>query len=154
MTPAPAQRPGTPGPAEPPGPTAPGNRPRCAGPPGGPHARRDRQRGVTAVEFAGWLPILLIVAFAGIQLGVAGFAVQQAGSAARAAARVASQEEVGHRWAEAGRAATSDWLSVSLSMGEACGDVATVTASVEVPSVMPFLPSPGTARRTVTMPCD
>ncbi|WP_228454728.1 TadE family protein, partial [Streptomyces alkaliphilus] len=116
--------------------------------------RRDGQRGVTAVEFAGWLPILLLVALAGIQLGVAGFAVQQAGSAARAAARVAAQEEIGHRWAEAGRAATSDWLSVSLGMGEACGDVTTVTASVEVPSVMPFLPSPGTARRTVTMPCD
>ncbi|WP_228474246.1 TadE family protein, partial [Streptomyces calidiresistens] len=128
--------------------------PPDTGNPRPPNGRRDRQRGVTAVEFAGWLPILLIVALAGIQLGVAGFAVQQAGSAARAAARVASQDEVGHRWAEAGRAATSDWLPVSLSMGESCGDVTTVTASVEVPSVMPFLPSPGTARRTVTMPCD
>ena len=52
---------------------------------GGRGARDDR--GVSAVEFAGMLPLMLLVGMAVIQLGIAGYAVQQAGTAARAAAR-------------------------------------------------------------------
>ncbi|UCM90077.1 TadE family protein [Streptomyces marincola] len=110
--------------------------------------------GVTAVEFAGWLPLLILVALAGLQLGVAGYAAQQAGSAARAAARTAAQEEIADTYQAAGRAAVSDWLDVSFGPVSLCGDEATVTANVGVPSVLPFLDGFGDASRTVTMPCD
>ncbi|MBL1065804.1 TadE/TadG family type IV pilus assembly protein [Streptomyces sp. 7-21] len=115
--------------------------------------RRAGDRGVTAVEFAGWLPLLVIVALAAIQLGVAGFAAQQAGTAARAAARTAAQEETADEYQQAGRAAVSDWLTVEFELA-ACGDEATVTAHVTVPSVLPFIDDFGQASRSVTMPCD
>ncbi|MFX4290928.1 TadE/TadG family type IV pilus assembly protein [Streptomyces bohaiensis] len=130
--------------------------PPATGPPPAP-ARRDAQRGVTAVEFAGWLPVLLIVALAGIQLGLVGYAVQQAGTGARAAARVASQDDIADRYQGAGRAAVSDWLTVGYALDAGCGgsaDVATVTASVRIPSVLPFVDGFGSASRSVTMPCD
>ncbi|MDB1086947.1 TadE/TadG family type IV pilus assembly protein [Streptomyces sp. ACA25] len=111
-------------------------------------------RGVTAVEFAGWLPLLVLVALAALQLGFVGHAAQQAGSAARAAARVAAQEDIADQYGTAGQSAMSSWLDGSLSLDESCGDVATVTASVEVPSVLPFVSGFGRASRTVTMPCD
>ncbi|MFD5319870.1 TadE/TadG family type IV pilus assembly protein [Streptomyces sp. NPDC127098] len=112
-------------------------------------------RGVTAVEFAGWVPLLIIVALAAIQLGVAGYAALQAGSAARAAARTAAQEEIADRYEANGRAAISGFLAEGASFDlSACGDEATVTASVPVPSVLPFIQDFGSASRTVTMPCD
>lgn len=120
--------------------------------------RRRADRGVTAVEFAGWLPLLVLTALVGLQLGFAGYAVQQASSAARAAARVAAQQETEDRFEEAGRAAMSDWLDSSFVPEESCppsGDgVATVRAEVEIPSVLPFVGGFGTATKTVTMPCD
>ncbi|MEV1010373.1 TadE family protein [Streptomyces sp. NPDC049881] len=117
---------------------------------------QERDRGVTAIEFAGWLPILLIVALAALQLGVAGYAALQAGSAARAAARLAAQEETEDAYVAGGLASLSDALAdeASVERTVACGDEATVTVSVRVPSVLPFLPNLGTASRTVTMPCD
>ncbi|MDT0310353.1 TadE/TadG family type IV pilus assembly protein [Streptomyces sp. DSM 44917] len=115
--------------------------------------RRD-DRGVTAVEFAGWFPLLIVVALAAIQLGLAGYAALQAGSAARAAARTASQEETEDGWESAGRAAVSDWLTVDFGPVQLCGDEATITASVGVRSVLPFVDNFGEATRTVTMPCD
>ncbi|TDC21098.1 pilus assembly protein [Streptomyces sp. 8K308] len=125
-----------------------------------PAARRGRSvggrdRGVTAVEFAGWVPLLIIVALAAVQLGVAGYAALQAGSAARAAARTAAQEEIADRAESNGRAAMSGFLAEGTEFQiSPCGDEATVTASVTVPSVMPFVPDFGSASRTVTMPCD
>jgi Flp pilus assembly protein TadG len=124
-------------------------------------SRRSRERGVTAVEFAGWLPLLVLVALAGLQLGFAGYAVQQAGSAARASARVAAQQEIADQYDTAGRAAMSDWLSGSFRLVESCGTtggatggVATVRAEVTIPSVLPFMDDFGQATKTVTMPCD
>ncbi|MFR9727253.1 TadE family protein [Streptomyces sp. MS19] len=116
---------------------------------------QERDRGVTAIEFAGWLPILLIVALAALQLGVAGYAALQAGSAARAAARLAAQEETEDAYVAGGLASLSDALAddASVERTAACGDEATVTVSVRVPTVLPFLPDL-TASRTVTMPCD
>ncbi|RKN46981.1 TadE/TadG family type IV pilus assembly protein [Streptomyces hoynatensis] len=131
---------------------APGTAPAPA-----PARRRPRgDRGaVTAVEFAGWVPILLIVALAALQLGVAGYAALQAGSAARAAARTAAQHEIAEEYAASGRAAMSGWLAERASFDlSACGREATVTASVPVPSVLPFIGNLGSAHRTVTMPCD
>ncbi|MFB4194916.1 TadE/TadG family type IV pilus assembly protein [Streptomyces carpaticus] len=112
-------------------------------------------RGVTAVEFAGWLPLLLIVALAALQLGIAGYTALQAGSAARAAARTASQDEIADLYQTSGRAAMSGWLAGNTRFElSACGDEATVTAHVTVPSVLPFLTNLGEASKTVTMPCD
>lgn len=111
-------------------------------------------RGVTAVEFIGWVPLLLVVALAAIQLGIAGYAALQAGSAARAAARTAAQDEIADEYQQAGQAAVSDGLDAEISLDAACGEEATVTASVTVPSVMPFIDDFGQASRSVTMPCD
>ncbi|SOD62168.1 TadE-like protein [Streptomyces zhaozhouensis] len=125
-------------------------------PPGVPRrADPERERGVTAVEFAGWLPLLLTVALAALQLGLVGFAALQAGSAARAAARTAAQEEIEDQYATSGRAALSGPLAENATFDlDPCGDEATVTASVEIPTVLPFFNGLGTASRTVTMPCD
>ncbi|RBM11762.1 TadE/TadG family type IV pilus assembly protein [Streptomyces sp. PT12] len=120
----------------------------------GRRARRTRDEGVTAVEFIGWVPLLILVALAAIQLGVVGYAAQQAGSAARAAARTAAQEDIEDEYESAGRAAVSEWLSVSIEAQALCGDEATVTARVAIPSVLPFMDAFGDASRTVTMPCD
>jgi Flp pilus assembly protein TadG len=113
-------------------------------------------RGVTAVEFAGWLPILVIVALTALQLGFVGYAAQQAGSAARAAARVAAQDEIEDEYASSGRAAMSGWMAErsSFELAAACGDEATVTASVDIPVVVPFMSDLGEATKSVTMPCD
>ncbi|MCK1816817.1 pilus assembly protein [Streptomyces sp. XM4011] len=112
-------------------------------------------RGVTAVEFAGWLPLLLIVALAALQLGIAGYTALQAGSAARAAARTASQDEIADLYQTSGQAAMSGWLAGNTRFDlSACGETATVTAHVTVPSVLPFLTNLGEASKTVTMPCD
>ena len=118
--------------------------------------RGDAERGVTAVEFAGWVPLLVLVALAALQLGLVGYAAQQAGSAARAAARVAAQDEISGAYQTAGRAAMSDWLSGTFSGGGSCGadGVVTVTAEVEIPSVLPFMSTVGRATKSVSMPCD
>ncbi|RMI29035.1 TadE family protein [Streptomyces triticirhizae] len=118
-------------------------------------AAREPERGVTAVEFAGWLPLLVTVALAALQLGLVGYAALQAGSAARAAARTAAQEEIEDQYAASGRAALSGPLAENASFElDPCGDEATVTASVEIPTVLPFFDGLGRASRTVTMPCD
>lgn len=108
------------------------------------------------MEFAGWLPLLILVALAALQLGFIGYAAQQASSGARAAARVAAQDEINEQYASAGRAAISDWLSSSFSRGQGCdgSGVVTVTAQVEVPSVLPFMSNLGQVTKSVSMPCD
>ncbi|MGP4112549.1 TadE/TadG family type IV pilus assembly protein [Streptomyces sp. 4N509B] len=119
----------------------------------GVRAARGGDRGVAAVEFAGWIPLLLIVALAALQLGAVGYAALQAGSGARAAARTAAQEEIADQAEAHGRAAVSEGLAVEFDI-DGCGEEATATAHVSIPSVLPFLPELGDASRTVTMPCD
>ncbi|MFC8014093.1 TadE family protein, partial [Streptomyces cinereoruber] len=58
-----------------------------------PQPGRARDRGQAAVEYLGFLPILLLVGLAGLQLGIAAYAAQQAGTAARASARAASSDD-------------------------------------------------------------
>ncbi|MEO3754296.1 TadE/TadG family type IV pilus assembly protein [Streptomyces sp. B6B3] len=113
---------------------------------------RGGDRGVTAVEFAGWLPILALVALAGVQLGIVGYGALQAGSAARAAARAAAQEELEEQAQQIGQRAVSDWLDVEITI-DPCGEETTATAVVDIPSVLPLL-NDLEATRTVTMPCD
>ena len=106
-------------------------------------------RGVSILEFAGFLPILLLVGMAAIQLGLIGYGINQAGTGARAAARVASQ---GGDGSAAGEAAVSDWLSPAVSAPEG-PDLTIATVTVTVPSIIPLL-DPVTASRTATMPTD
>ncbi|MET7766520.1 TadE family protein [Streptomyces sp. NPDC005393] len=133
--------------------------PRAAGPgaPGAarPDAERARERGSASIEFLGFLPILLLVALAAVQLGIAAYAVQQAGTAARAAARTASLDEPRTSPAAAGLEAISGWLAdgASISGGGCGGGEAHATATVDIPSVIPGFDF-GSAEKRATMPCD
>ncbi|MEU3445997.1 TadE/TadG family type IV pilus assembly protein [Streptomyces thermolilacinus] len=120
----------------------------CPGPRGG-GAGGGRDRGQAAIEFAGWIGFLLIAALAAIQLGIVAYAAQQAGTAARAAARVASQGGDGEA---AGRGAMSGWLADGASISAPPGDEdVTATVTVSIPTVLPLLAfDPVT--RTTTMP--
>ncbi|WP_256103897.1 TadE/TadG family type IV pilus assembly protein [Streptomyces sp. ODS05-4] len=110
---------------------------------------RGRDDGQAALEFAGWVAVLLIAALAAVQLGIAAYAVQQAGTAARAGARVASQ---GGDGGAAGAAAASSWLNPQVAVPSGAGaDQVTATATVRIPSVIPLFSLPA-ATRTTTMP--
>lgn len=112
------------------------------------HRLRD-DRGVSILEFTGFLPILLVVGMAAIQLGLIGYGINQAGTGARAAARVASQ---GGDGAAAGQAAVSGWLNPAVTAPEG-PDLTTATVTVQIPSVIPLF-DPVTFSRSATMPTD
>lgn len=61
-------------------------------PTGTPYRRGARagDRGQVAIEYLGFLPILVLVGMAAVQLGLIAYTAQQAGTAARAGARSAS----------------------------------------------------------------
>ncbi|WP_329282520.1 TadE/TadG family type IV pilus assembly protein [Streptomyces sp. NBC_00691] len=119
---------------------------------GHPRERR-RDRGQAAIEYLGFLPILLIVGLAGLQLGIAAYAAQQAGTAARAAARAASSDaEDGPDAQTAGTAAVSGWIHPAVGVGPPGGGEITVTVTVTIPSVMPFVHDFGSVTKTATMP--
>ncbi|MFR9674417.1 TadE/TadG family type IV pilus assembly protein [Streptomyces sp. TR06-5] len=120
-----------------------------------PHSRRFRdQRGQASIEFLGFLPILLALALASVQLGLAVYASLQAGTAARAAARTASHSAPRIGYDRAGRAAMSDWLADDTTFTRsAAGDGVTVTARVTIPSVVPGVDF-GHAEKSSTMPRD
>lgn len=130
-----------------------GRTPRRAVRTAGAATRRPRgDRGVSMLEFAGFLPVLLVIGMAAIQLGLVGYAANQAGSGARAAARVASQE--GGDGAAAGRASVSGWLKPQVGIGAGASDSTRATVQVQVPSLVPFLGGPWTLERSATMPDD
>ncbi|MFF7308703.1 TadE/TadG family type IV pilus assembly protein [Streptomyces sp. NPDC008137] len=112
---------------------------------------KGRDRGQVAIEFIGFLPILILVGLAAVQLGLIAYTAQQAGTAARTGARSASLE--GPYEADC-RAAVSSWLADETDCGAAPGaDEVTVTATVQIPSLVPgwdFDP----AVKTATMPLD
>ncbi|MDN3269901.1 TadE/TadG family type IV pilus assembly protein [Streptomyces sp. MA15] len=112
---------------------------------------RRRDHGQVAIEYLGFLPILLLVAMAGVQLGLIAYTAQQAGTAARAGARSASLDQ-GAQTACA--AAVSSWLADGTSCGTAGGgDEVTVTARIDIPSIVPGWDF-GSAGRSATMPVD
>ncbi|MER5311457.1 TadE/TadG family type IV pilus assembly protein [Streptomyces sp. NPDC002773] len=114
--------------------------------------RNRRDRGQVAIEYLGFLPILLLVGLAGLQLGIAAYAAQQAGTAARAAARAASTDaEDGPDAQTAGAAAVSGWIDPSVSVDSTGGGEVTVTVIVTIPSVVPFVENFGDVRKTATM---
>ncbi|MFG2541339.1 TadE/TadG family type IV pilus assembly protein [Streptomyces sp. NPDC048232] len=117
----------------------------------GPCGGRARDRGQAAIEYLGFVPILIIVGMAVVQLGLIAYTAQQAGTAARAGARSASLQESAQG---ACAAAVSSWLADGTSCPPSYGgDEVTVTATVDIPSIVPgwdFDP----ATRTATMPLD
>ncbi|MFF8374718.1 TadE/TadG family type IV pilus assembly protein [Streptomyces sp. NPDC015661] len=112
-----------------------------------------RDRGQAAIEYLGFLPILLLVGLAGLQLGVAAYAAQQAGSAARAAARAATSDAEDAPTGEAAGYAAADWATdVSVLPG---GDEVVATVTVRIPSVVPFWDfDPVTKTATMPMPAE
>ncbi|MFC8827603.1 TadE family protein [Streptomyces sp. NPDC057137] len=124
--------------------------------PGDGHGDRhgdSRDRGQASIEFAGVLFLLLIAGLAAIQLGLAAYSVQQAGTASRAAARAASQYDAG--WEQVGQSSMSDWLANDTTFDRDQGfDDVKVTAEVEIPSIFPALFDLGSAERDTTMPMD
>ncbi|MFJ6721273.1 MULTISPECIES: TadE/TadG family type IV pilus assembly protein [unclassified Streptomyces] len=112
--------------------------------------RAFRDRGQVALEYIGFIPILLFVALCGIQLGWVGYVHQQAETAARTAARVEARkpgagEAAGHAAIRSGLAAT-----ITVSGG---GDAVTANVSIPVTSIIPGLAlDPATA--TAVMPDD
>ncbi|MFB7373333.1 TadE family protein [Streptomyces sp. NPDC056222] len=114
--------------------------------------RKARDRGQVAVEYLGFLPILLLVALAGIQLGLAAYAAQQAGTGARAAARAATHDDTTLGPGAAGKAAMSDWIAERAGVDvDAGGDEAVATVTVQIPSVVPFWDF-GAVRKSATLP--
>ncbi|MPY60413.1 TadE/TadG family type IV pilus assembly protein [Streptomyces spongiae] len=112
---------------------------------------RWNDRGASILEFAGFLPILLVVGMAAIQLGLVGYGINQAGTAARAAARAESLNP--GTGGAAGAAAVSGWLNPDVNPGGGGGDTTTATVTVNVPSVIPLFSIPP-IQRSVTMPTD
>ncbi|MFJ5706037.1 TadE/TadG family type IV pilus assembly protein [Streptomyces sp. NPDC093105] len=113
-----------------------------------------RDRGQAAIEYLGFLPLLLIVGLAGLQLGLAAYAAQQAGTAARAAARAATRDvapgEDPLDPRAAAEAAVSGWLDIGVAAGGAGGEY-TATVTVRIPQVVPFWDL-GQVEKTATMP--
>ncbi|MGK5643131.1 pilus assembly protein, partial [Streptomyces sp. URMC 126] len=92
---------------------------------------------------------------AAIQLGLAAFAAQQAGTGARAAARTATLDDARTSPEAAARAAMTDWVARRAGTVQAppCTSGAEVTATVDV-SVPGLLPGTGFhVTRHATMRC-
>lgn len=117
--------------------------------------RRPGDRGVASLEYLGMLPFLLLIALAGIQLGLVAYCGEQAGTAARAAARTAALPPPDGGTAQgtaAGENAVSDWLTAHVTWPRDDGDGYTARAEVDVPSVLPGVHLFGPVSRTATMP--
>ncbi|MET9105113.1 TadE/TadG family type IV pilus assembly protein [Streptomyces zhihengii] len=119
---------------------------------------RRRDRGQVSLEFTGFLPLLLLLALAAVQLGIAAYAGVQAGTAARAAARADGDDDWRTHSAHAGRAAVSGWLTDEpgdyVHTSRAGGKEVTSTVRIRIPSVVPFIDDWGYAERSSTMPKD
>ncbi|MEV5977985.1 TadE/TadG family type IV pilus assembly protein [Streptomyces sp. NPDC052114] len=111
---------------------------------------RHDDRGVSILEFAGFLPVLLLVGLAAIQLGLVGYAANQAGSGARAAARAAAQGDSGEA---AGQAAVDGGLTASVGVSDG-GTTTTATVEVRVPTLLPFVDTNWSVTKKATMPND
>ncbi|MEV6178653.1 TadE/TadG family type IV pilus assembly protein [Streptomyces sp. NPDC052015] len=126
--------------------------------PRGSESNRGRRRatggdcGQVALEYLGFLPILLLAALGAVQLGLIAYTAQQAGTAARAGARSASLDQGADG---ACRNAVSPWLADGTSCTSASlGDEVRVTSSITIPSVIPGIGDFGRASKTATMPVD
>ncbi|WP_329442791.1 pilus assembly protein [Streptomyces sp. NBC_01426] len=123
-----------------------------------PHRDRDRirgripgrDRGQVALEYIGFIPILLFVALCGIQLGWVAYVHQQAETAARTAARVEARNP--GAGSAAGKSAVKASLGAEVAVSTT-SDAVTATATITINSIVPGLDiDPATA--TATMPND
>ncbi|MEU0336957.1 TadE/TadG family type IV pilus assembly protein [Streptomyces sp. NPDC006193] len=113
-----------------------------------PYRRPRRDAGQVAVEYLGFIPVLLLAGLAGLQIGAVAYAAEQAGTAARAGARAASLH---HSAQQACAQAVGGGLDVQCGpTGGGAGSV-TVTATVDIPAIVWDL---GSATKSATMPLD
>jgi len=101
------------------------------------------------------LPFLLLIALAGIQLGIAAYCGSQAGTAARTAARTAAlagTEGGTGPGATAGKDAVSDWVHPDIQFPVNSNQTVTAEATVDIPSVLPGVHLFGPVHRDATMP--
>ncbi|MEE4491060.1 TadE family protein [Streptomyces sp. BE230] len=116
--------------------------------------RPDSRRGQAAIEYVGVLTLLLVIALAVVQLGIAVYAAQQAGTAARAGARVASDKYQIARAEPVARDSLSDWLAGDADILPTPGvNSVTVRVRITIPSVLPMFKF-GKVTKTATMPRD
>ncbi|MFZ3472561.1 TadE/TadG family type IV pilus assembly protein [Streptomyces sp. 4.24] len=107
-------------------------------------------RGQVALEYIGFIPILLFVALCGIQLGWVAYVHQQAETAARTAARVEARTGGGGK--AAGEGAVTGSLKAVVDVTKTA-DAVTAKATLKVNSIVPGLDFDD-ATATVTMPND
>ncbi|MFF2899460.1 TadE/TadG family type IV pilus assembly protein [Streptomyces sp. NPDC057966] len=111
-----------------------------------------RDRGQVAIEYLGFIPLLLLVGLLAIQAGLAAYAANQAGTGARAGARMASMS-MGGCDEGAAKDAMSDWTADRADVyGPSSFDEVTCTVSVDVPDIIPGVHIWGPAERSSTMP--
>ncbi|MFD3655087.1 TadE/TadG family type IV pilus assembly protein [Streptomyces sp. NPDC058620] len=110
------------------------------------------QKGQAAIEYVGVLTLLLVVAMAVVQLGIAVYAAQQAGTASRSGARVESYDRATMGGEQAARASMSGWLADDADVRVQHGfDDVTVTVDVEIPTLLPMFDF-GSVTKRATMP--
>ncbi|GAA2612381.1 TadE/TadG family type IV pilus assembly protein [Streptomyces spororaveus] len=107
-------------------------------------------RGQVAIEYIGFVPILLFVALCGIQLGWVAYVHEQADTAARTAARVEARHGSGGE--AAGAAAVRDGLGVTVKVSKDA-DTVTAVATIPINAIIPGLDIDD-ARATAVMPND
>ncbi|MER5274744.1 TadE family protein [Streptomyces sp. NPDC002809] len=117
-------------------------------------SRSDSRRGQAAIEYVGVLTLLLVISLAVVQLGIAVYAAQQAGTAARAGARVGSDKYQFGRAQSVALDSLSDWLADGATAVPSGGanDV-TVRVKVRIPSLLPMFKF-GSVTKKATMPRD
>ncbi|MEU7551183.1 TadE/TadG family type IV pilus assembly protein [Streptomyces sp. NPDC044571] len=109
-----------------------------------------RDRGQVALEYIGFIPILLFVALCGIQLGWVAYVHEQADTAARTAARVEARN--GRGGEAAGQAAVKGGLHPDVVVSKS-DDAVTATVTITVKSIVPGL-ALDPAKATAVMPND
>lgn len=117
--------------------------------------RGRRSAGQASLEYLGMLPFLLLIALAGIQLGIAAYCGSQAGTAARTAARTAAlpgAEGGQGPGRTAGENAVSGWVDPDISFPVDSDSTVTAEATVRIPSVLPGVHLFGPVHRDATMP--
>ncbi|MFC9246799.1 TadE/TadG family type IV pilus assembly protein [Streptomyces sp. NPDC057136] len=115
-------------------------------------ARKARQKGQAAIEYVGVLTLLLVVAMAVVQLGIAVYAAQQAGTASRSGARVESYDRASMDGRSAAYASMSGWLADDADVRVQHGfDEVTVTVEIDIPAVIPMFDF-GNVTKRATMP--
>ncbi|MEU2678916.1 TadE/TadG family type IV pilus assembly protein [Streptomyces sp. NPDC007107] len=118
-------------------------------------ARGRGDRGSTAIEYLGFLPVLILIGMAGLQLGLIAYTAQQAGTGARAAARTASQDGLRGSYERVGKASMTGWVAQRARVAPPTGgDAVTVKVTVTVPDVLLGLLGDRTVEKSATMPRD